>query len=338
MVSILLTVLKIIGITVLIILGLILCILLLALFVPVRYRGRGEYQDGISVKLRVSWLLHLVSIKGIYQNGQALQVVLKLLGITVYDNLRADRTKTKHKKEKLTKNKTEGAGEIQAASSEENNADGTVSEKDRTVESGTETIPKEVLWEKEHEEEFCEEVRRKTEMAAGEGFSGKTAVRKVKKLGIVQKIKNIFTKFVKFFKNIKFTFYKVCDTIVRIKGNINYYLKVLQMDSTKRALTVCQSQLVYVLRKISPQKYRINLHLGFEDPAVMGEVLAVWGMFYPLHLGNIDLQPEFEQSVMEGDFSFQGHVSVAVFVRAACILFFDRDFKCLLKHLKRSET
>ena len=109
------------------------------------------------------------------------------------------------------------------------------------------------------------------------------------------------------------------------------------MDSTKRALTVCQKQFVYVLRKLSPQKYRINLHLGFEDPAVMGEVLAVWGMLYPLHMGNIDLQPEFEQSVMEGDFSFRGHVSVAVFVRVACSLFFDKDFKRLLKHLRRSE-
>lgn len=125
---------------------------------------------------------------------------------------------------------------------------------------------------------------------------------------------------------------------MKIKDNINYYLKVLQSDSAKRALSLCQKQFMYILRKILPQKYRVNLHLGFDDPAVMGEVLAVWGMLYPLHQGNIDIQPEFEQTVMEGDFSFQGHASAFVFVRAACILFFDKDIKRLFKHLRRSET
>lgn len=324
MVSILLTVLKIIGITILIILGLLLCILLLALFVPVRYCGQGEYHKDIVAKLRASWLLHLVSVRGMYQNGQAIHVVLKVLGITVYDNLKADSKKTKHKKAKSTKNKTEGVGEIQAASSEKSVTD--------------EVLSKEEQLEEERGDDFCAEISTEPKMPAADGFGGETAIRREKKLGIVQKIKNILTKFVNFFKNIKFTFHKVCDTIVRIKDNINYYLKILQTDSAKRALTVCQKQLVYVLRKISPQKYRVNLHMGFEDPAVMGEVLAIWGMCYPLHMGNIDLQPEFGQSVMEGDFSFRGHVSVAVFVRVACILFFDKDFKRLLRHLRRSEN
>lgn len=320
MVSILLTVLKIIGITILIILGLILFILLLVLFVPVRYRGSGSYQDGFAAKLRASWLLHMISVGGAYENGQAIHVVLKLFGIAIYDNSREDHTKTKHKKAKSTKNKTENVGEIQAASSEENRSEDTVSKA-------------EPLAEEHHDGDIADEV----ELSATDSFSDKEVNRSNKKQGIVQKIKKILTKFVNFFKNIKFTFAKVCDTIMKIKDNINYYLKVLQMDSTKRALTVCQKQFVYVLRKLSPQKYRINLHLGFEDPAVMGEVLAVWGMLYPLHMGNIDLQPEFEQSVMEGDFSFRGHVSVAVFVRVACSLFFDKDFKRLLKHLRRSE-
>ena len=65
MVSILFTVLKVIGITLLIILGLVLFILLLVLFVPVRYSGKGSYQDGLfTAKLRASWLLHLISLWG----------------------------------------------------------------------------------------------------------------------------------------------------------------------------------------------------------------------------------------------------------------------------------
>ncbi|MDE7417938.1 MAG: hypothetical protein K2N44_16815 [Lachnospiraceae bacterium] len=320
--SILLTVLKIIGIAILIVLGLILFILLLVLFVPVRYRGGGSYQNGLfATKLRASWLLHIISIKGEYQNEQALHVDLKIFGIRIYDNLRVGSQKTKHKKVKSTKNKTESTGEIQAASSEDYTAEDTASE--------------DAVYEKEQTDDFSENIYSNIDLTVTDDFPGNAVNSSSKILGIVQKIKNIFTNFVNFFKNIKFTFHKVCDTIVKIKDNIKYYMKVLQLDSTKRAFAACQKQVVCILGKILPRKYRINLHLGFDDPAVMGEVLAVWGMFYPLHLGNIDIQPEFDHSVIEGDFSFQGHVSAVVFARAACILFFDKDIKRLIKHLKR---
>lgn len=129
MVSILLTVLKIIGIIILVILGLILFLLLLILFVPVRYYGNGSYQeDFFAAKLRASWLLHLISVRGELQKEQALHIYMKIFGITVYDNLKADDTKTRHKKSKSTKNKTESTGEIQAASAEEPYSEGVTDE------------------------------------------------------------------------------------------------------------------------------------------------------------------------------------------------------------------
>lgn len=324
MLSILLTVLKIIGIVILVILGLILTILLLVLFVPVRYRGSGRYQDGLfSAGLRASWLLHMVSVKGEYRNKQAFHIILKILGIPIYDNLKITGTKIKNKKVKSTKTKIENTGEIQAAS--EDNWPENDFMQDTVLEEADPLT-----------EEHCD-AGTGSKITADSDFQNKLADSSDEKLGIVQKIKIFFINFVNFFKNIKFTFDKVCDTMVKIKDNIKYYLKVLQLDSTKRAFTTCRKQLIRILGKVLPRKYRINLHLGFDDPAVMGEVLAVWGMFYPLHQGNINIQPEFEQSVAEGDFSFQGHVSVFVFVQTAFILFFDKDIKRLVKLLKREK-
>lgn len=318
--SILLAVLKIIGITILVILALMLFILLVILFVPVRYSGKGSYQDGLfEVKLRASWFLHMVSFRGEYQKEQALHIYLKIFGITMYDNLKADDKKTKHKKIKSTKNKTENAGEIQAASSKE-------------------SIPEDAVLVENDDDHFDAAVDTGEEITENSDFQCESDVSSAKKPNMIQKIKNLFIKFIHFFKNIKFTFHKVCDTMVKIKNNIEYYLEILRLDSTKRAFATCQKQLMYVLGKISPRKYQINLHLGFDDPAVMGEVLAVWGMFYPLHQGNINIEPEFEQSVIEGVFSFQGLVSVFVFARVVCILFFDKDIKHLIKRLKRSEN
>ncbi|MDE6365044.1 MAG: hypothetical protein K2L86_12425, partial [Lachnospiraceae bacterium] len=126
-------------------------------------------------------------------------------------------------------------------------------------------------------------------------------------------------------------------TIVRIKNNIEYYLEILRRDSTKQALAVCWGQFGRILKKIGPRKFRVNLHLGFEDPAVMGQALAIWGMLYPVHLGAVDIQPEFDQAVLEGDFSFQGRISVFVFAHAGCILFFNKDLKRLIKNLRQKE-
>lgn len=313
MLSILLTVLKVIGIAILVILGLVLFILLLVVFVPVRYRGSGSYgAASYDVRLRASWLLHMIFVQGEYQNEQALHIYLKILGIPLYDNL-----KIRNKKKKLTKTKAENTGEIQAASAED------PAPEDFSSELAAEEIPS--------GDRFA------AEMTTDADTWDKSTDNNEKKLGIVQKFKNFLINFVNFFKNLKFTIHKVCDTIVKIKDNIKYYLGVLQLDSTKRAFTNCQKQFVRVLKKISPRKYHVSLHLGFDDPAVMGEVLAVWGMFYPLHQGNIDIQPEFDQTVMEGSFSFRGRVSVFVFARAACILFFDRDIRQLIRQLKNHQ-
>ena len=308
MLSILLTVLKVIGISVLIILGLILFLVLLVLFVPVRYSGKGSYDGSASaVGLRASWLLHMISVRGEYQSEQALHICLRIFGIRIYDNLRTDRKKNRHKKVKSTKTKTKDTGEIQAASSEE-------------------SVWEAPCLEPERKDDPCAENAAAGSRTAGiAGSSDESVDNSEKKPGIVQKIKNFLINFVNFFKNITFTIHKVCDTIVRIKDNIKYYIGVLQLDSTKRAFANCQCQLMRVLRKISPRNYHVSLHLGFD------------GMLYPLHQGNIDIQPEFDQTVMEGSFSFRGLVSVFVFARAACILFFDKDIKLLIRQLKRSE-
>ncbi len=315
MASILFTVLKIVGIAFLVILGLVILILLLVMFVPVRYRGNGSYYDSaFSTKLNFSWLCHMVSVWGVFQKGQeqGFHIYLKVFGITIYDNLGKTNKKRKHKKIKSTKTKLEHSSEIQAAATQDTISDQTAVEEEEPLEEEAYSDIEDIA----HEESDIPE----------------------EKQTILQKIKRFFIKFVKFFKNIKFTFNKVCDTMVKIKDNIKYYLEVLQLESTKLAFATCQKQLGYVLRKLSPRNFQVNLHLGFDDPAVMGEVLAIWGMLYPIHMGNIDIQPEFDRVVMEGDFSFRGYISAFVFVKTACILFFNRNIKCLIKQLKREEA
>ncbi|MDE7185585.1 MAG: hypothetical protein K2O40_14240, partial [Lachnospiraceae bacterium] len=136
--------------------------------------------------LRVSWLLHIVSVMGAYQNGQELHLVLNIFGIPFFDTLR-------NKKAKSTKTKEKPTGEIQAASSDEDCNKYWGSEED----SAKEYEQFEVDWDDD------------SNVAAIQPDPEKDST--VKKLNIIQKIKDFFIKFVNFFKKIKFTFDKVCD-------------------------------------------------------------------------------------------------------------------------------
>lgn len=88
-------ILKIIGISLLTILGLILLLLLLALFVPVRYQAHAKKQEELWCRARITWLFPLVSIPIAYEKGE-LSFRLKLFGITVKD-LSADKKEVQGK-------------------------------------------------------------------------------------------------------------------------------------------------------------------------------------------------------------------------------------------------
>lgn len=75
-----LSVLKILGIVLLAIVGLVLFILILVLFVPVRYRAEGFYKNGeYGVRAKGSWLLHIVTY--IYILGDEDKSGLRIFGI-----------------------------------------------------------------------------------------------------------------------------------------------------------------------------------------------------------------------------------------------------------------
>lgn len=78
--SVLLFILKLIGIILLAILGLILLALMLVLLVPVRYRISGQIEDEITVHAKITWFLHAISYTFDYQNGE-MDSALKILGV-----------------------------------------------------------------------------------------------------------------------------------------------------------------------------------------------------------------------------------------------------------------
>lgn len=78
--SVILFILKLIGIILLVLLGILVTLLLLVLFVPIRYYVSGELETEMEVHAKVTWLLHLISFVVDYEKGEAV-TSLRILGI-----------------------------------------------------------------------------------------------------------------------------------------------------------------------------------------------------------------------------------------------------------------
>lgn len=331
--SIILTILKIIGISILIILGILILLILLVLFVPLRYKAAGKYvQEGIDVSGKVRWLMGVVSLTVQYKGGQPFHIKAKVFFITVFDNLKK---RNKSKKERKRKRISDEKPQLQAASSTKDDfIDDETMQEDRSIE---EAASKEIKKETETEEDFVQKNSQTTEQGA-ERTADEVEVDQVNddkadKNKLFQKIKYFFKKLVEVLRNIKFTFHKIYVIIVKIRDNIKYYWELLQQESTKQSFLLCTKRLSKIIKNIAPKKYEVKLHLGFEDPATMGNVLAVWGMLYPFHMGKVDIQPEFEQKIMEGSFRLKGKMSIYILLWTGWLLITDKNIKQLRKQL-----
>ena len=80
MIAILLTILKILGITVLAVLGLVLALLLIILFVPLRLDVKARYDEEVRARVHVTWLLRAVHVKLEWLKDHGL-LRAKLLGL-----------------------------------------------------------------------------------------------------------------------------------------------------------------------------------------------------------------------------------------------------------------
>ena len=312
MLTVVLTILKWIGIALLVLLGVLLFLLCLILFVPMRYKANGFCKDSYQIHAKATWLLHIISFTVDFKQEQPFRMKLRILGISIYDNLKEKKTK---------KTKVNTLPEIVGASKQER--------------SNAESVEEITKAEKPIMQEQNTNIIKDISVSEANVDGDMDAEQEAQRLTFMQKQKKICLKVINFFRNIKYTIRKICDTIKEFKDNITYYVELFKKDSTKVALEACKKQLLRIIKNLKPQKFQVNLHVGMDDPATLGDILGVWGMLYPIHQGHIDICPDFEQTVLEGDFYCKGRITVYIYIWTIMIILFDKDIRRLRKCLVR---
>lgn len=317
--TILLTILKIIGILLLVLLGILVILAVLVIFVPVRYRIsiRRKEEEGappLTAEVKVTWLLRIFGAAFSYPEAAYIRV--RVLGLTLFRSDKAG------KKDKAPKELPEGAAEREQPKEDQ--------PKPSETEAPTEELPSKSQaappppqegMEKETDSHEQEGTAEADDDAGGSGF--------------VEKVREFFSRLLAIIKNIRYTIRQICDKIKDIVNNIQYYISVIKSDAFHRTWILCSGQAKAVLRSIRPRKIKGKLLIGTGDPAGTGQVLALYGILYPFLGNHIEVEPDFERKVLEGELFIKGKITVFRFLRTGWSVFFNRDLRRLLKLLKR---
>lgn len=287
---------KWIGILALIVLGLIVFAALLVLLVPVRYRVNGSWHERGKGRVRITWLLHILSITAAYD--QKLKFSVRLFGYPVL---------------KPGKNEKELHGEddfvVQAME---------VKEPQDGRSGACDDIPAEGKLSKQADSE-------NTGKETHSGNSGKqTDVKNVKIGKWKEKALGALTRFQASFKSF-------CSKLKTMKEKKEEVLKVLNKKENQKTIKLILKQGKRALRHILPVKGNGRLIFGFEDPYLTGQVLMAASAAYPFYHKRLTITPVFDQNVFQGEGSFRGRIRLGTLVFIGLRLLFHKNFRTLLK-------
>lgn len=109
-----------------------------------------------------------------------------------------------------------------------------------------------------------------------------------------------------------FTFGNICDKIKGICSSCEKFKKFITSEEVKGTLKFLNEQRKYLVRHLKPSKADVYLHFGTEDPALTGQILAALSVLYPFYGYRLDIEPNFEQVVLEGNAFIKGNVQFYV--------------------------
>ena len=308
MLHVLLLILKITGIVIACILGLVILVVTAVLFVPVRYRVNADYHGRFKAHAKVSWLGIL---RLLVSYDEELDIKAKALFITVYNNNDENSKASEYKKAKKKKEKKP----------EEN----IFSASDKEIEKFAEKEEKPQIKMAEAVNETKEDVQDVKETVS-EDESGDT-----QKKSFFDKVKDkcfvIYTKIKEIIKLIKDTVKKVSGAADRLKEKVSKAKEFVTDEDNKALFHFLVEQLKALIKVIRPKKYRINARIGFEDPATMGKVLAYISIFYGMSGVDLSLEPVFGENIKEGSIFLKGNIRIFSVLVIALRVYRNEQFK-----------
>lgn len=366
MLHIVLVLLKIIGIILASILGLLIFLILMVLFVPVRYCLQADNLKELRAKGRISWLFRLIYIQVFYLESQ-LVVRLRIFGRTVYDsgNPPEKKQKRKNKAHNRIQKPLKKSG-IKSGASKEKNSEARKkpqSEKTAVTDQKTAGLNQEgsvktlqPAREPNHSNtlselkaaEIADSNDKKQPPVINQAGHTLNSVKDFdydfsdeKKKGIFSRIKRVFLKIREFFCSLRKWFHNILDGAENLKGKIQDIGKkweviktFIKNEENKSAFSKSFAAIKRILRHIRPTRLKIELEFGTGDPYTTGQILGVLAVLYAFYGNSMQVIPNFEEEIIKGSVFCIGRIRLFTLLIICIRLVIDKNFKKLLKNFK----
>lgn len=96
----------------------------------------------------------------------------------------------------------------------------------------------------------------------------------------------------------------------KLKKKIDDIKMIINDEANKEMARLLYSQLKALFKEIMPVKYKINIHYGCDDPYRTGQLLMYISVFYGLSGINMNITPDFNEKILEGDIYIKGRVRI----------------------------
>ena len=92
-----------------------------------------------------------------------------------------------------------------------------------------------------------------------------------------------------------------------------------------------------IIRHVLPRKLEVFGIVGTGDPASTGQIMAIQGMLYPWHKGNIRLEPDFEEKYIEGELHLKGRIRLGTLGICGLRILLNKNVRRLIRILRKKE-
>ena len=310
--SIVLSILQVIGWILLIAILLVVLALLVILFCPVQYLIEGEWLEEKWAKGKIHWLLHLFGLRISYEDNLIYGEIWILWKRKTFS---FDLTKKNQDEDDILQEEDDSVVDISKS--------GKVSKAEKVI--GTETAT-ELRGETPEVREQSREIQidDKIEQISDEATE-KEIISDEKVESIISKIKGIIERIQEVYSKIK---------------------KILSDEKNQDAVNHIKKEIIYLIKILLPKKSRINAVYSTGSPDTTGQLYGILACFPAFYHKHWKLLPDFEadDAYFKGSFLGKGKVYGYQIVGIILRILFDKNCKRLytiinrfLKWLKNDE-
>ena len=324
MTTVLLTILKIIGIVLLVILGIMLFLLAVLLFVPVRYSVKGTVDNNITAEGKISWLCSILRYDFTFQE-QDLNGEVRIFGFRPKKKERVSEEELEEEAVPEVKDEVEEVvSNLVSSAGEEDDSEGKISKS--VTESDSDKIsPEEAAGRREQNPEMDFHTGRQNRKSSDKNSrpSGKNIF-----MRMWDKIKSFMKKIKNFFIGIQKRLTGFKEFVVKVK-------EIVTDTKNQYAVRRLWEELLYLLKHFGFRKIHTELTFALADPALTGQVLGVLCMMPFLYQYDFHIFPDFESEsfYIRGSYDVKGRIQLIFLLVTAIRLLADKDIRSFLKKL-----